>query len=295
LPTEIVRRRRRGQRGRRTAFLVLVYAAALGTAVVILAPFGWLLISSVASPADLLARPLKWIPSHVSLARYESIFRPGTNDSAAAFRAGVVNSAVVAASTVAISLAVGVFGAYAFARLRFRFQRAVLLLFLSTYMLPPIAIVIPLYLILVRLHLLDTRVGLIVVYCSFVTPFVLWILSGHFRAIPADLEDAARIDGCTRLGALFRVILPIARPGLLATVLFGFLIAWDEFLYALIFTSSTASKTIPVAIAEFQGRFTVDFGLVAAGGILASIPPLAIAFVFQRYIVSGLASGAVKG
>ncbi|HYT78052.1 MAG TPA: carbohydrate ABC transporter permease, partial [Actinomycetota bacterium] len=161
--------------------------------------------------------------------------------------------------------------------------------------LPPIAILIPLYLTMVRLHLLDTKIGLIIVYCSFITPFVLWILSGHFRTIPRDLEDAARIDGASRLGALFRVTLPLARSGLLATALFGFLLAWDEFLYALIFTSSGQAKTIPVAIAEFQGRFTVDFGLVAAGGILAAIPPLLIAFAFQRYIVSGLSSGAVKG
>jgi multiple sugar transport system permease protein len=109
------------------------------------------------------------------------------------------------------------------------------------------------------------------------------------------LEDAARIDGCSRIGALFRVVLPLARPGLLATALFGFLLAWDEFLYALIFTSSLNSKTIPVAIAEFTGRHAVDFGMMATGGVLAALPPLVIAFVFQRYIVGGLASGAVKG
>ncbi len=280
---------------KRLGFRIFIYTAAVITATIILAPFAWLLISSVASPADLLARPLKWIPSHISLARFASIFHGGENGAAANFRAGMVNSTIVAGSSVAISMAVGIFGAYAFARFKFRFRRGALLLFLSTYMLPPIAIVIPLYLIMVRLHLLDTRLGLIIVYCSFITPFVLWILSGHFRTIPRDLEDAARIDGCTRMGALFRVILPLARPGLLATALFGFLLAWDEFLYALIFTSSTHAKTIPVAIAEFQGRFTVDFGLVAAGGILASIPPLLIAFLFQRYIVSGLTSGAVKG
>lgn len=282
-------------RRRRLGFSIFVYAAAVFTALVILAPFLWLLISSVASPADLLARPLHWIPEHISLERYSSILRGGQNGAADTFRAGMVNSLIVAGSSVAISMVVGVFGAYAFARLRFPFRRAILLMFLSSYMLPPIAIVIPLYLVLVQLHLLDSRLGLIVVYCSFITPFVLWILSGHFRAIPRDLEDAARIDGCTRLGALFRVILPLAKPGLLATALFGFLLAWDEFFYALIFTSSAQAKTIPVAIAEFQGRFTVDFGLVAAGGILAAIPPLVIAFAFQRYIVSGLTSGAVKG
>jgi multiple sugar transport system permease protein len=280
---------------RRVGFRILVYCSAVLTAVIILAPFTWLLISSVASPADLLARPLHWVPEHISLDRYSEIFRGGGNGPADTFRSGMLNSLVVASSAVAISMAVGIFGAYAFARLRFRFRRATLLVFLSTYMLPPIAIVIPLYLILVQLHLLDTKLGLTIVYCSFITPYVLWILSGHFRAIPRDLEDAARIDGSSRIGALFRVILPLARPGLLATALFGFLLAWDEFFYALIFTSSNDAKTIPVAIAEFQGRFTVDFGLVAAGGILAAIPPLLIAFAFQRYIVSGLTSGAVKG
>jgi multiple sugar transport system permease protein len=120
-------------------------------------------------------------------------------------------------------------------------------------------------------------------------------MGNYFQTIPRDLEDAARIDGCTRVGALFRVILPLARPGLLSTMLFAFLIAWDEFLYALIFTSTTAAKTIPVAIAEFTGRYGTDFGLQAAGGILAALPPVLIAVVFQRYIVGGLASGAVKG
>jgi multiple sugar transport system permease protein len=240
-------------------------------------------------------RPLDWIPAHASLSRYAEIFFSTGNDTVITFRAAMVNSTIVAASSVLISLGVGIFGAYAFARLRFRFQRAILLLFLSTYMLPPIALLISLYLTMVQLRLLDTRLGLILVYCSFITPFVLWIMSGYFRSIPRDLEDAARIDGCSRMGALFRVILPLARPGLLATALFGFLLAWDEFLYALIFTSSLSSKTIPVAIAEFTGRHAVDFGMMATGGVLASLPPLAIAFLFQRYIVGGLASGAVKG
>ncbi|HEU4493826.1 MAG TPA: carbohydrate ABC transporter permease [Rubrobacteraceae bacterium] len=277
------------------AFRVFIYSAAVFAGAVILAPFVWLLISSVAAPADLLVRPLKWIPAHASLSRYAEIFFGAGDDTAITFRAAMVNSTIVAGSSVLISLGVGIFGAYAFARLRFRFQRAILLLFLSTYMLPPIALLISLYLTMAQLRLLDTRIGLILVYCSFITPFVLWIMSGYFRSIPRDLEDAARIDGCSRMGALFRVILPLARPGLLATALFGFLLAWDEFLYALIFTSSLESKTIPVAIAEFTGRHAVDFGMMATGGVLASLPPLAIAFLFQRYIVGGLASGAVKG
>ena len=263
-------------------------------ALIVLAPFAWLLISSVADPRDLLARPLRWLPEHVSLDRYRSIFVGGLSETADTFRAALVNSAIVATSTVLVSLAVAILGAYAIARLRFPGRRVGLVAMLSTYMLPPIAIVVPLCLILVQLHLLDTRIGLVVVYCSFVTPFALWIMSGYFRSIPRELEDAARVDGCSRMGALVRVVLPLAWPGILATALFGFLLAWDEFLYALIFTSSNHAKTIPVAITEFTGRFTVDFGMIATGGVLAAIPPLLIAFVFQRYIVGGLAAGAIK-
>jgi len=148
---------------------------------------------------------------------------------------------------------------------------------------------------MVQLHLLDTKLGLIVVYCSFTTPFVLWTMGNYFQTIPMELEEAAQVDGCTRVGALVRVILPIARPGLLSTMLLAFLIAWDEFLYALIFTSTDRAKTIPVAIAEFTGRYSTDFGLQAAGGLLAAVPPVLLAVAFQRHIVGGLSAGAVKG
>jgi multiple sugar transport system permease protein len=207
----------------------------------------------------------------------------------------MVNSLVVASATTLISLVVGCLGGYAFARLRFRFRRTTLFAFLAIYMLPPIALVIPLYLALANLQLLDTQLGLIITYCSIVTPFCLWTMSNYFLSLPADLAEAARVDGCTRMGALFRVILPLARPGVLTTGMFGFLLAWDEFLYSLIFTSTTNAKTIPVAIAEFTGKYSSDFGLIAAGGVLATIPPLILALLFQRYIVGGLTSGAVKG
>jgi multiple sugar transport system permease protein len=207
----------------------------------------------------------------------------------------VLNSLIVASGTVVISMAVGIFGSYAFALLRFRFRRVTLILFLVTYMLPPIALLVPLYLIMSSLGLLDSKLGLILVYTSYVTPFVLWILSNYLLTIPAELEEAARVDGCSRLGALFRVMLPVARPGVFATVMFAFLLAWDEFLYALIFTSTSAAKTIPVAIADFTGRYSTDFGLVAAGGLIASVPPVLLAMAFQRYVVGGLSAGAVKG
>jgi multiple sugar transport system permease protein len=264
---------------------------------VILAPFAWLVISSISPPSELLAVHTHWLPHAPTLSRYRQIFNSdsGGDNVAANFRLAMVNSLVVASATTVVSLVVGTLGGYAFARLRFRLRRTSLFAFLAIYMLPPIALVIPLYLALAALGLLDTKIGLVVTYCSIVTPFCLWTMSNYFLSMPPDLEEAARVDGCSRLGALVRVMLPLAMPGVLTTAMFGFLLAWDEFLYALIFTSTTNAKTIPVAIAEFTGKFSSDFGLIAAGGVLASVPPLILALAFQRYIVGGLTSGAVKG
>jgi multiple sugar transport system permease protein len=275
--------------------MLFVHVAALVASTIILAPFVWLLYSSVVGQTDLLGRPMRWLPEHLTLSRYRSIFAGQGISAAAEFRTAMVNSFVVATGTVVISLTVGVLGGYALARLRFPLRRVTLLSFLVTYMLPAITLLIPLYLLMSRFGLLNTKAGLIVVYCSLATPFALWTMSNFFASLPEELEDAARIDGCSRLGALVRVILPLAKPGIIATSLYAFLLCWDEFLYALIFTSTTQAKTIPVAIAEFTGRNAVDFGLIAAGGVLASLPPVVLTIAFQRYLISGLSAGAVKG
>lgn len=279
-------------------YLVGIHLAAVLMAVVVLAPFAWLVISSISPPRELLSAEPHWWPDAPTLERYRAIFASSDGsgtDVAANFRQAMINSFIVATVTTLISLVVGVLGGYAFARLRFRMRRTTLFAFLAVYMLPPIALVIPLYLGLAALGLLDTKAGLILTYCSIVTPFCLWTMSNYYLSLPPDLEEAARVDGCTRLGALFRVILPLSRPGVLTTGMFGFLLAWDEFLFSLIFTSTTNAKTIPVAIAEFTGKYSSDFGLIAAGGVLATLPPLVLALVFQRYIAGGLTSGAVKG
>ncbi|MCL2803250.1 MAG: carbohydrate ABC transporter permease [Micrococcales bacterium] len=270
---------------------ILLHLAALFTALAILAPFAWMVLASFQTQVDLVTRPLPWWPSRFYPDRYVNIFTQASGED---FRAALRNSMVVASAVVAISMVVGTLGGYAFARLRFRFRRTVLMTFLFTYMLPQIALLVPLYMILANLGLLDTLPGLILVDCSLVVPFVLWILSNYFLTVPLEIEESAWIDGTSRLGALWRVVLPSARPGLLAAAMFAFLLAWDEFMYALIFTSSNASKTVPVAIAEFSGRYSTDFGLVAAGGVLAALPPVILAAIFQRYVASGLVAGAVK-
>ena len=280
------------------SYMIAIHVAAVVMAVVILLPFAWLIISSISPATDLVSSHVHWWPAHPTLSRYKAVFSSsvgGGDNVAANFRLAMVNSLIVAGATTAISLAVGALGGYSFARLRFRMRRTSLFTFLAVYMLPPIALVIPLYLALANLHLLDSKIGLILTYCSIVTPFCLWTMSNYYLSLPADLEEAARVDGCSRLGALVRVILPLAAPGLLTTAMFGFLLAWDEFLFALIFTSTSNAKTIPVAIAEFTGKYSSDFGLIAAGGVLAAIPPVILALLFQRFIVGGLTSGAVKG
>ncbi|QPZ39194.1 carbohydrate ABC transporter permease [Paramicrobacterium chengjingii] len=274
---------------------VLLHVCAIIVAIVILLPFAWMVEASFAPQRDLVGRPMRWIPSHIDFSRYGEIFNGSEGSVGSTFRAAMVNSTVVAVAVVLIAMVVGILGAYAFARLRFPFRKVTLMIFLSTYMLPQIALLIPLYFIVNSLGLLDTTLGLILVDSSLVIPFTLWILSNYFVTIPDELEEAARIDGTSRIGALFRIILPSAKPGIFAAMMFSFLLAWDEFMYALIFTSSDAAKTLPVAISEFAGRYTTDFGLVAAGGILAALPPIVIAIAFQRYVVSGMGVGSVKG
>ncbi len=276
--------------------LILLHVAAVVVAVVYLLPVFWTAVASMTPARSLLDRPLRWLPEEIDLTRYVAILTPGGVDGVGGgFLEAMVNSLIVASVTVAIALVVSIFGAYAFARLRFYGRKLTLLVFLGTYLLPQIALLIPLYFILNQLQLLNNRFGLILVDLALVVPFTMWILSNYFLTVPEELEDAARVDGCTRMGALWWVVLPTARPGIVTAVMFAFFLAWDEFLYALVFTSTYAAKTLPVAIAEFSGRYTTDFGLVAAGGLVAALPPILIALAFQRNIVSGMSAGAVKG
>ena len=263
----------------------------------IYAPVAWLLISSISTRADLLAKPLRWIPPNLTFQNYRDILLPGTavSEVAATFKRTLLNSFIVAGSTTLICLSVGSLAAYALARLQLPFRRFYLVGILATRMIPEVSLVIPLYIIAARAGMINTPITLISTYLSFALPFAIWMLAAFFETVPRELEDAATIDGTTRLGTLFRVILPVAAPGLVSTAIFTFLLAWDEFFFALIFTSTIEAKTVPVAIAEFTGRYAVDITAMMTGGVLAALPPLLLALLFQRYIVSGLVAGAVKG
>ncbi|MBC7869645.1 MAG: carbohydrate ABC transporter permease [Chitinophagaceae bacterium] len=263
----------------------------------IFAPLYWLFVSSISTRSELLNVPPHWIPQAPTLQNYLDILAPTEEASRAStnFRFALGNSVIVAATVTVISLFFGSLAAYAFARLRFPYRQTGLYIYLSIRMLPAISLVIPLYIILRDASLLNTTTALVLVYLSFVLPFVLYIMVSFFLSIPHELEDAARVDGCSRFGVLWRIILPISAPGLVAAGIFAFLLSWDEFFYALLFTSTPIAKTVPVALAEFTGRNATDYPAQSAAAMLALIPPVVLVLIFQRFIVSGLTSGAVKG
>jgi multiple sugar transport system permease protein len=260
-------------------------------------PVAWLIISSISTRSELLSTPIHWIPQQPTFQNYLNILLPGqdTSEVAKTFRITLWNSLLVASSVTVIALTLGSLASYALVRLRFPFRQTMLIGILGTRMIPEISLVIPLYLFATRFGLFNSPLILIITYLSFALPFAIWLMAAFFNTIPVELEDAARIDGCNRIETLFRIILPISAPGLVSTGLFVFLTAWDEFFFALIMTSTVSAKTVPVAIAEFTGRYVVDVGGMMTGGVLAAIPPVILSLIFQRYIVSGLTAGAVKG
>ena len=264
-------------------------------AIVVLAPVAWMFLSSVMLPVDLTAKPLSLIPKTVTFERYAQIFQSTTtSDPAYVFRVALKNSVVIAVSVTVLSLVIGTLAAYAFAHVRFRGKNGLMLLILFTYMLPPAALIIPLYRIYNSLGLLDRRWPLVVLYLSFIIPFIIWVMQDFFGSISRSFEEAAQVDGATRFQTLLYIFLPIARPGAIATGILAFLMSWDEFFYALIFTSSLASKTMPIAIEEFNGKFTIDYGMISVAGILGSMIPVLITVIFQKYIVMGMTAGGVK-
>ena len=211
------------------------------------------------------------------------------------FAIALLNSMKIASAVTIICILIGSLAAYALVRIPFGLNRTIQLGLIATRMIPEVSLILPLFIIASSLQLINKPIVLILTYMSFALPYAIWLMAAYFQSVPVDLEDAARLDGCSRLGILFRVVMPISVPGLVSTAMFVFLLAWDEFFYALIFTSTLQAKTVPVAIAEFVGRYVVNVNGMMAGGILAAIPPVLVALIFQRYIVSGMTAGAVKG
>jgi ABC-type glycerol-3-phosphate transport system permease component len=251
-------------------------------------PFYWALVASVTPEARLFEGPSLW-PAEPVLDHYRALWDERD------FWLPIRNSLVVAGSTTLLCVTVGALAAYALARLRFQGKTAVLSFILAVTMFPQISIVSPLYLMLRALRLIDTWPGLVLPYLTFAMPLAVWLLTGFFRQLPSDLEEAALVDGASRWQTLTRVILPLAAPGLATTAILTFLYCWNEFLFALSFTLGPERQTVPVAIALFRGRYQVPWGQILAAAVVATAPVAALVLAFQRRIVQGLTAGAVKG
>jgi multiple sugar transport system permease protein len=265
----------------------LVYLVVIITVILSIAPILYLFITSF-KPAELtFALPPVWIFTP-TLKNYTDVIVGGD------FIKYFINSLVVAISATFIALVLGSFAAYGFARFRFHGHFWLRMSVLIPQMLPPITIIVPLYVLFNGLKLIDTQIALIISYLTFTIPLAIWLMIGFFEDVPVDLEESAMIDGCSRFEALFRIILPLVAPGLAATAILGFLYCWNEFLYAVILTGRDA-RTLPVTITSFMTNKAILWGRITASGSLVLIPVLIFALIAQRYLIRGLSKGAVKG
>ena len=256
-----------------------------------LAPVYWMITISFKHEIDQFAVPPKWFAFSPTLEHYTDAFI------ARSFGQYLVNSAIVAVSSTVCALILGTLAAYALARFRlpYRLDRKLALWILSTRMFPAIVTAVPLFLIMRDLRLLDTQLSLVVVYTGFNLPFVVWMMRGFFAELPRDLEEAAMVDGDSRLGALWRVVLPLVAPGLAATAVFCLIVSWNEFLFALVLTQTDTAMTLPVGIAGRVTQYGIEWGAMSAAAVVAMIPILVFAIAVQKYLVRGLSLGAVKG
>jgi multiple sugar transport system permease protein len=272
------------KRGIRAAATTLLAAAVL---VWTLVPLFWMLSASVKTELQLYLRPPRWLVPPVWDSYRQVLFE-------VPFAQYFANSLAVAAGTTVGAMGLGALAAYGFSRFAFRGAATIRFLILMTRMVPRIALVVPYFLMMLRLGLLDTYTGLILAYVSFALPFTIWLMIGFFDEVPRDVEEAAFVDGCSRYRAFRDVVLPLAAPGLVVTGIFAFLLSWNEFLFALIL-SGVHSKTLPVVIAGFNTDVGPLYNEMSAAAVLVMIPTVILTLALQRHVVRGLTLGAVKG
>jgi multiple sugar transport system permease protein len=283
---------------------IFLYICAVGLVFYIIAPFLWALSASFQLETAIFKQPPDWIPTEPTVGNYVYIFTgkvPLAYDERGLLRSpitkearlilpGMVNSFVVAIVVTAVNLVLGTISAYTFARENFRGRSAAYMFILGSRLLPPVAVAIPIYMIVSLLGLLDTKQGLMLTHSAFTLPFTIWVLTLYFGNLPRETEEAALVDGCTRFGTLRHIVLPLAAPGLAAVGAFAFLFSYSEFLFGLFTTQSINAKTVPVIISAVSNNPDASYTLIAVGVLLSIIPPMIVALGFRRYLTSGLAT-----
>lgn len=264
-------------------------AASIAAMAFAVLPLAWMLLTSVKTNRE-ITQDTSLVPLSLTSDNYVSLF------SGREFGAYLTNSIIVTTASVAIALVLGTMAAYVLARFRLRggMQRYVGFSLLMVRLLPPVVIIIPIFLVAQQLGLLNTQLSLIVVYATFNVTIVVWMMESFFREIPVDLEEAAMVDGDTRFTAFRRIVLPLAAPGLVATGIFAVITTYNEFLFALVLTSTPAAETMPVGAATLIGRINVDWGAMSAAGVIGALPIVVFSIFVQKHLVRGLTMGAVK-
>jgi multiple sugar transport system permease protein len=272
------------------------YLRPLGIAFIILwtlIPLYWVLNTSLQTDAQISSRPAHYFPPTPSLRNFASLLIGG-GDIAPAVRQSTINIFIECGAATLVTVLLSTIAAYAFARMQFRGKTVLFYAVLATMAFPAYATLIPLYQMLSRAGLVNTYTGIIVVYVSGFLPLATWILYNYMSSLPLALEEAAQVDGASRLGVLWHVVLPLALPGIVSTAIITFLSAWAQFLFPLVLSSDISTQPLTVVISALQGRHTVPYSLMSAAGVLAVLVPAAIAVILNRHIVSGLLNGSVK-
>lgn len=252
-----------------------------------LGPYIWMFISSITPEKDMDIE-FRYFPRNPTLENYGRIFQKIN------FSSNMKDSLIVAFATMVLGLGISVTASYSFSRFKFRGRNYLLIQFLVINMFPIVLLLIPLFVIMRVLNLIDTYFALIIAYSTFTIPFSIWMMTSFFSAIPTEVDESALVDGCNRFSAMLRVVIPIAMPGISATGIYIFITAWNEFLYAAILTG-TKVRTIPVALQNLIGEYEIAWGLLTAGGIISAIPVIILFFFIQKRLISGMTAGAVKG
>jgi multiple sugar transport system permease protein len=256
-----------------------------------LLPFVWVFLASFKTRAELYATPIVYLPASLSVANYVEAWTSKLTP----FSRFFANSLWVSSVTMVATTLVSILAGYALARFRFAGRQTFLLIFLATQMFPAVLLIAPLLSQWYALGLIDTYQALIYSNFSFTVPFTVWMLVGYFESIPLELEESAMLDGCNRFGALCRVVLPLAAPGVAATAIFAFVASWSELLFAITFTSQTEMRTLSAGLLFMVGQYEIQWGQLSAGVIISTVP-VAILFTYlQRHLIQGLSAGAVKG
>jgi len=274
-----------------TVWKITIWSVITGALIWSFFPFYWMVSTSFKTDLGVYRIPPELWPSEVTFANLEKLFM---RDSL--IPRMFLNSLGTSLGTVLVTVTLATLAGYALSRLRFKLRYNILIAILVTQMFPMVVLLIPLYILYVKIHLLDTWLGLILAYTSFALPFGVWMIKGFIDSVPVEIEEAAMMDGCSRIGAMFRVVLPLAVPGIVATGIFAFLDAWNNLLFPLTLITKLEMKTLPPGmILYFTGQLRTDWGGMMATSFLTTIPIVLIFILVQRYLVAGLTAGAVKG